>query len=218
MSATTHLVNHWTDAPEWFPGRALFACYATFDGDPELQALVRRYQGEVADLPELDPIRPEWLHLTIQGIAFADQLRPGEQQRIAAAVAAGLAAVSPPVMTLQRPEYGRDGVYLPVRPSVPLAAARDAIRAELAAIRDPGLQYTLPGQDGAFDPHVSIAYANTEVAIDRISSRLDRVSSPGLELSLRRLSLIMLHRDNHRWSWTDAVEVAVGSCLVAPAR
>ncbi len=218
MSATTHLVDHWTDTREWSPGRALFACYATFDRDPELQVLVRRYQDEIADLPGLDLIRPEWLHLTIQGIAFSDLLGPGEQQRIVTAVSRGLARVAPPVIALQPPEYGRDGIYLPAGPAEPLAAAREVIRAELAAIRDPGLQYALPGQDGPFDPHVSIAYANTRVPLDLVRARLDRVPAPGLNLTLSKISLIMLRRGDHRWSWTDAVEVTVGSGLVVSAR
>jgi 2'-5' RNA ligase len=205
------VVNHWTEMSEWWPGRTLFACYLTFETRPELHQVVTAYQGALADLPGLDLIWQEWLHLTVQGIAFTDELDPGQAARLAAAVRDELAVQPACALTLQRPLVGNDGVYLPVAEPHSLAAVRGAVAAAAARTLTPRSLYALPGQaDGEFVPHVSIAYGNGDVPRETVVDRLSRVDVPLLTLRVDSVSMMNLRRDHRRWSWTDTVKIPFG--------
>jgi hypothetical protein len=205
------VVNHWTELSEWWPGRSLFACYLTFENQPELHQAVTAYQGALADLPTLDLIWQEWLHLTMQGIAFTDELHPGQAEEMAAAVRDALAVGPSCEFTLQPPMVGSDGVYLPAAQPQPLAAVRGAIAAAAGRTLSPRSLYALPGQeDGGFVPHVSIAYANGQVPREAVIDRLRRVDVPSVTVRVDSVSMINLRRDHRRWSWTDAVKIPFG--------
>jgi hypothetical protein len=53
------------------------------------------YQTRLAGPPGLDPVPFEWLHLTVQGIGFADEIDTAEVDRIVAAVRRRCAALAP---------------------------------------------------------------------------------------------------------------------------
>ncbi|WP_131738393.1 hypothetical protein [Actinomadura roseirufa] len=52
----------------------MYTWHFTFDGQRDLHRLVLAYQGRLANVAGLDPIPLEWLHLTTQGLAFADEI------------------------------------------------------------------------------------------------------------------------------------------------
>ncbi len=41
---------------------------------PDLGAVVGRNQSVVTGVDGLDPVPPQWLHLTVQGVGFADEV------------------------------------------------------------------------------------------------------------------------------------------------
>ena len=69
-------------------------------GRADLRRVVGGYQARLADLPGLDLVPVEWLHLTVQGIGFADEVGAGEVDRIVAAVRRRCAALAPLRVTL----------------------------------------------------------------------------------------------------------------------
>jgi 2'-5' RNA ligase len=206
------VVNHWTKLSEWSPGRSLLACYLTFEMQPDLHEVVTTYQGALADLPTLDLIWQEWLHLTVQGIAFTDELDPGQAEKVVTAVRDELAVQRSCAFTLQPPMVGNDGVYLPAAQPQPLAAVRESVAAAAGRMLAPRSLYALPGQgDSEFVPHVSIAYANGEVPREAVVDRLCRVDVPSVTVRVDDISMIKLRRDHRRWAWTDAVKIPFGA-------
>jgi 2'-5' RNA ligase len=206
------VVNHWTELSEWWPGRSLFACYLTFETQPQLHQVVTAYQGALADLPALDLIWQEWLHLTVQGIAFTDELDPGQADQLAAAVRDELAVQPSREFRLAPPLIGSDGVYLPAAEPQPLAAVRESVAAAVGRMLAPRSLYALPGQGGGeFVPHVSIAYANGEVPREAVMDRLRGVDVPSVTVRCDAVSMINLRRDHRRWAWTDAMKIPFGS-------
>jgi len=206
-----HLVSHWTDLTDWSPGRSLFACYLTFGPDPAMAGYAGRFQRALADVPEMDPIPHRWLHLTVQGIGFSDTLRPGQAEQVTEAIRDRLAAAEPVAFTVHRPVISTDAVYLPARPAAPLAALREAVREDAAAVMAPAALYPLPGQEGRFHPHVSLAYATAGVPVSVLRGRLDRVVTEPLTVSVADVSLIDLRRDDRRWAWTQETRIPLGA-------
>jgi hypothetical protein len=79
--ATERMRRHWWWRPGWRPGRRLYAWHLTFGdqtvsrGQADLRRVVGDYQARLAELPGLDLVPAEWLHLTMQSIGFADEGR-----------------------------------------------------------------------------------------------------------------------------------------------
>jgi hypothetical protein len=61
--------DHWW----WRVGRHLYTWHVTFEGQTDLHRLVRAYQARL-DLPGLDLVPVAWLHLTMQGVGFTDEV------------------------------------------------------------------------------------------------------------------------------------------------
>ena len=66
------LSDHWV-REDWPPSRHYVTWYVVFR-DSAVQAYAARFQRELADLDCLDPIPANGLHMTIQGVAYRDQL------------------------------------------------------------------------------------------------------------------------------------------------
>ncbi|HEV8164118.1 MAG TPA: hypothetical protein VGR74_06675 [Actinomycetota bacterium] len=98
--------RHWWWRPGWRPGRRQVAWHLTFGdqtvsrGRADLRRAVGGYQARLAEPPGLDPVPVEWLHLTVQGFGFADELGAGEVERMVAAVGRRCAALAPLRLTL----------------------------------------------------------------------------------------------------------------------
>jgi 2'-5' RNA ligase superfamily protein len=200
----THLVNHWTESPHWRPGRELWTFYLTIPGDPAAQALVRSYQDSMVGFEHLDLILEEWLHATIHGLDFAEALDSESAHRIFDHVADALEGVAFPPMTLEAPELDTDAIYLPLRPAHPLVEIRRLILEAAAVVLGDRQLFQLPEPTNGFDPHISIAYANGDVPAYEVSARLATVPHPTLLMQPPTLTLVLLRREDRRWSWKTA--------------
>jgi hypothetical protein len=166
----------------------------------------------LAGLPALDLIWQEWLHLTVQGIAFTDELDAGQAEKLVAGVRDELAVQPSCAFTLSPPLVGNDGVYLPAAQPQQLADVRESVAAAAGRMLAPRSLYALPGQgNGEFVPHVSIAYANGEVPRETVVDLLSRVDVPSVTVRVHSVSMINLRRDHRRWAWTDAVKIPLGT-------
>ena len=81
--------NHWWWRPGWRAGRHFYACHLTPADQPELRRLVDTYQAALRDVPTVDLIPAQWLHLTMQGIGFTDEISSQEIERILAFAGGG---------------------------------------------------------------------------------------------------------------------------------
>jgi hypothetical protein len=69
-----HMRNHWWWRPGWRAGRRMYTWHITFDDQHSLRELVKAYQAALTSLDGLDLVPISWLHLTMQGVAFTDEI------------------------------------------------------------------------------------------------------------------------------------------------
>lgn len=202
----THLRNHWYWRPGWREGRAFYTWHLTFEGQSELHRLVGQYQAALRDVPGLDLIPLEWLHLTMQGVGFIDDITPVAIEAIADAVREHIAQLPRAELTFHRPAMRLEAITLPPAPTKPLFMIRDAIRLGIATIW--GNDH-IPETSNRFDPHLSIAYANTEVATAGIFTALTVVEPEPVTAAIAEVSLIVLHREDrlYRWDTFDRMQL-----------
>ena len=102
--------NHWWWRPGWRAGRHFYACHLSMEDQPQLRDLIRRYQDALAHLGNLDLIPARWLHLTMQGIGFVDEISPAELTAITKRIADRLRDVPVPAVTFDQPTVAHDAV------------------------------------------------------------------------------------------------------------
>jgi hypothetical protein len=106
----SRVAYHWWWRPGWRPGRRFYTVHATFSGAPAVQALAAKARDRLAGLPGLGLIPAQWLHLTMQGIGFADEVSDADLSAIITAAKARLAAVPPVTVVIGPPAVAGEGV------------------------------------------------------------------------------------------------------------
>lgn len=66
--------DHWWWRPGWRVGRSFYTWHITFDDQPAAHQLADGYAPALDGLTTLDLIPPQWLHLTMQGVGFTDEV------------------------------------------------------------------------------------------------------------------------------------------------
>jgi hypothetical protein len=177
--------------PGWRSGRRFCTVHATFAGSPAVQALAADAKHRLAGLPGLDLIPEEWLHLTMQGIGFADEVSDADLSAISIAAKARLAMVPPVTVTIGPPVVAGEGVTCWTSPPRALNPVRDAVRAGIAGVW--GAERVPEATE--WSAHVSVAYASADGPGDPVEAALGGVSD-GAEATIGAVDLIRLGRDH----------------------
>jgi hypothetical protein len=197
--------DHWWRRPGWPTGRSMYTWHVTFDGQPELHELVRSYQTALAPLPGLDLIPLRWLHLTMQGIAFTDEVTPQEIADIAEAARKRLATQQPVPLSVGPAFVDPEAILLQVSPAGALdlvrAGVRGAIADVLGAARVPEAEY--------WTPHISVAYSNSDGPAFPYAEALNTTRRVPADMIVSAVQLIELSRDAHLYQWTTKAKVAL---------
>jgi 2'-5' RNA ligase len=157
--------NHWWWRPGWSPGRWMYAWHLTFGGQTvaggvvPLRGVVAAYQARLGELPGLDLVPVEWLHVTMQDVGFADEVSEDDLARIAAAVRRRCVRLTPVRLTLGPAVLVGEGIWPRVSPTEPVRRVRAAVRAGVAEVW--GASH-VPKPASGFTPHVSLAYSDTD--------------------------------------------------------
>ena len=212
------LQDHWWWRPGWRAGRHFYACHFTMGQHPDLVQLVRRYQEALRPFPGLDLIPMAWLHLTMQGIGFVDELGGDQVSELELAIRQRLARVRTPVVTFRRPVVRPEAVFLPASPPEPVAEVRDAVRAVIADVLGPDNVELAPEHAQGYHPHVSLAYSNTTQAAGPIAEALSAVDVEPVTVTLDHVGLLEFHRDNRMYEWARAHQIPVGGLATLPPR
>lgn len=203
--------DHWWWRPGWRVGRSFYTWHVTFDDQPAAHQLAADYAPVFGDLPILDPIPVRWLHLTMQGIGFTDEVDRTDIDAIVAAARDRCAAVAPFRITLGPARVDPEALMLPVQPREPLIALRAAIRTAIADVWGPD---SVPEDPHDFDPHVSLAYSNNTGPAEPITQRLAAQPLPSAEITVHRAALIDLNRDHHAYEWTDIATAELSASII----
>jgi 2'-5' RNA ligase len=199
--------DHWWWRPGWILGRSFYTWHITFADQPGARELLTGYAPALAQLPMLDPVPLRWLHLTLQGIGFTDEVADTDVDRIVTAARARCAQLAPFTVTIGPAHLDPETIQMPARPVEPLAELRRAIR---AAIGDVWGEHNVPEPEDGFHPHVSLGYSNSAGPADMLAEAL-KVQSPLMAgVGVSAVSLINLNRDNKAYMWSDVAMVSLG--------
>lgn len=155
----TEIRRHWYWRPGWHVGSRFYTWHVTFEGLPEVTALAAEYRSLLAGQPTLDVIPTQWLHLTMQGLGFVDQIDDDDVDAIVAAARVRCSALDPMVLTLGAPHVDPESIQIAVEPAEPVRRLRSAIRASIADVWGPE---KVPEPAEPYSPHISLAYTNAD--------------------------------------------------------
>ncbi|MCC3654050.1 2'-5' RNA ligase family protein [Streptomyces sp. S07_1.15] len=199
------MADHWWWRPGWKPGRRFYTWHFTFQTASDVHRLAEAYRRGLASVPGLDLVPDRWLHLTMQGLGFVDEVAEEDALAIADAAARRLTAITPFELRLHRPEITPEAIRWEAEPSEPPTAVRCAIR---AAINDVWGQ--VPAAEGGFAPHVTIAYSNSEGPAAPVAQALGAVDAEPATAQIDQVDLIILGRDRQMYEWEEFAALRLG--------
>jgi 2'-5' RNA ligase len=190
------MADHWWWRPGWSVGRRFYTWHITFEHSPNVHRLAATYRQALAGLPALDLVPDQWLHLTMQGLGFVDQVPEPDARAVVDAAAARLAQIPSFDITIDRPQVTPEAIRWEADPTQPVAEVRSAIRAAIADVWP-----SVPEQADGFRPHVSIAYSAGDVPARPVLETIATVPSSPATTRIGSAELIVLHRDKRMYEW-----------------
>lgn len=169
--------------------------------------LAAAYAPVLERLPMYDPVPLRWLHLTMQGVGFTDEVSRDDLNSIVTAAQLRLTQLEPFPVTVGPAFIDPEALSMPVRPVEPLARLRDEIR---AAIGDVWGQANVPEAAEGFRPHVSLGYANRAAPAQPALDELARHSGHSADITVTNASIINLNRDTKMYQWTEIATAPLG--------
>jgi 2'-5' RNA ligase len=202
--------SHWWWRPGWRPGRRMYTFFLTLNDRPDIAQRIAAYYAEALRDPILDVVPPEWMHLTVQGVGFTDEVAADELNPVLSELQHRCSSVQPIAMTLGSPVVAEEGVVLTLSPLESARELRTIVRTVLTEVRDPR---ELDGGD-SFTPHLTIAYSNSTGPADEIVQKLNNLPKLPLTIMFDQLRLISLGRDRHMYEWDEVGQIKFGSAEV----
>ncbi|MGF7234731.1 MAG: 2'-5' RNA ligase family protein [Frankia sp.] len=205
-SGPDRMVDHWAAHPGWRPGRTFYTFYLTFGGAPEVAELAAHYQRGL-DLPTLDLVPAAWLHLTVQGVGFTDEILAGDLATITDTARRLCAPVPPITMTLRPAVLVDQAAIFPASPRGPLTDLQTALQTAIASVLP---AERVPDYGAAFIPHVTVAYSNTAGDAAVVHDHLAAVEPRSTATDIRAVHLVEISRDTHVYQWRTVAEIPLG--------
>jgi 2'-5' RNA ligase len=189
--------NHWWWRPGWRQGRSFYTWHLTFADQPDVARLAEHYHAILRDLPGVDPVPVQWLHLTMQGLGFTDELTTDYVDKAVAAIRARISALPPFGLRLGPVRVDPEALLLDTDPADAVRELRLAIRAGIADAW--GVEH-VPEQESPFTPHVSVGYINADGPAAPFVTALDTEPATG-QATVSDAQLIVLNRDSRMYTW-----------------
>lgn len=191
-------------ADRWPPGREDYHWHVLPGTELARERLARPY-AELIDQPGLAPVRPEYMHITVQHIGPVRDIAADELTEIVARVRAGCAGVASFAVTAGRAEVWETSVVCPLRPGYMLgnlwhivtSASRAVIGARLAI------------NPAVYHPHIALAYATAHVDQAPMRAWLADSDAPEAALPVTRLVLVAQQHDGREIMFRVIDEIAL---------
>ena len=200
-----HLRNHWWWRPGWQVGRRFYTWHLTFHEDSEVHRMMSAYRAILADLDGLDLIPDRWLHLTMQGLGFTDEVSEDDVSAIVEAAQSRLAQQPVFEIALRSMSVTPEAVEAFAEPAEPVREVRNAIRQAIGDVWS-----TVPEDEDGFTPHVSVAYSSADRSAAPVIHAVQNADIPPASARVRSADLIVLHRDNYMYEWDTFAKVPLG--------
>jgi len=208
VTHTTQVRNHWYWRPGWRVGSRFYAWHITFSDQPEILALADSYRGLLGRQPTLDLVPDAWLHLTMQGVGFVDQIEDGEVDTIVTRARRRCADLEPIKLAVGAPHVDPESIQIAVQPAESVRALRSAIRAAIGDVWGDG---GVPEPAEPYTPHMSLAYINADGPAEPLADALADAPETTAIATIKNCQLIVLNRDNGMYVWDPYATVAIGA-------
>ena len=200
-----HIRSHWYWRPGWRVGRSFYTWHLTFEDATDLHQLTATLERDL-DLDCLDRVPLEGLHLTMQGLGFADEVSDRDVEAIVDAARSQLRSLSPFDLSLGPVDPDAEGIGLLVSPWHAVVELRSAIRCAISQVWD-----DVPESGSGFRPHVTVAYSNADAPAEPVRELLDPLRlTPPVSAHVAMAQLIRLNRDEKVYRWDVAASVPLG--------
>jgi 2'-5' RNA ligase len=197
------LTDHWS-RHDWPPDRHFVTWYVLFD-DPRLVDFVASFQRQLADLTYLDPVPPDALHMTIQGVAYADELGDQQIQAIADRARCRCEGLTGFELHLGPLSGFQAGTFLRAGPWAPVEELRQRLRAAITDVLGPDV---LPAKEPRFKPHISVTYCHADPPADELTDRVSRLrSAEQISTGIHAVDLLDLYRQGRTYRWTTLAQI-----------
>jgi 2'-5' RNA ligase len=198
--------DHWYWRPNWRPGRSFYTWHIVFPNDPVLLDLHAEYQRLVETLPGITPVSPQWLHLTMQGIGFADKVPQADLDPIVEAARRRLEHFRPFEIRIGPAVVDAESLQLQVTPVDRMRRLRAQLRAAVTDVWGRDSVPELP----ELDPHISLGYWNEVAPAEPLRQRVNALGGGLAKTELTSVALINLNRDHNQYEWTTYARVPLG--------
>ena len=205
LLAREQMADHWS-AHGWQPGERRLSWFLTLEPGPLRDEVVG--VQDPLDLPFLDRLTPDALHLTVQGITGADAVDAATVDALSVEARRQLAELRPLALELEGVNALDQGVVLQVFGWPPLLAVRRRLRDAIAAV----LGRSLPGDtEEGFYPHVSLAYAGAAGDVAEVVGRIAALRDAHVGMwTVDHVDLVELRRDGQAYRWDLRHRVPIG--------
>ncbi|WP_235497567.1 2'-5' RNA ligase family protein [Frankia sp. R43] len=166
------------------------------------------YYRAFLDLPTLDPVPDVGLHLTMQGVGFADEVTETDLAAIIDAARIRLSNLAPFDLVLGPVDADPEAVMLQVAPWAPLDSVRVAARSAIGAVWGLG---RVPDRADGFTPHVSVAYSGADAPAELLRQRLTEAEPKTVRTRVAAVQLINLNRDEQVYRWSTVATLPLGA-------
>ncbi len=132
--------RHWWWRPEWTVGRRFYAWHLTFEDQPDVHRVAAAYRSALANIPALDPVPDPWLHLTMQGVGFVEDVDAKDREAIVRRARESLREIEPFTLEFGRPAITSESIRWDPAGDAPTqvrSRIRDAIRAVFGPAAEP---------------------------------------------------------------------------------
>ncbi|WP_206184752.1 2'-5' RNA ligase family protein [Thermoactinospora rubra] len=197
-----NMANHWWWRPGWKSGRRFYTWHITFQNAPDVHRIAQAYREGLAGVPGLDLVPDRWLHLTMQGLGFVDEVAEEDARAIVEAASRRLGNILAFELKFERPGITPEAIRWEVTPAEPPAAVRRAIRQAIAEVWP-----SVPEPEEGFAPHVTIAYSSAEGPSAPVAAALASVETAPAAAQIDSAELIVLGRDRQMYEWEPFASV-----------
>ncbi len=198
--------DHWAWRPEWTPHRPRLLWYLTFEGAPDVRAAAAP-PGDVLRAAGADVVPPEWLHLTMNHVGFADELDERAVRASADEVGRRLRDEEPFELTLGPVHQLSDAVVLEAGPAEPLQKLRGTV---VGAMAHTGMAEP-DDIDEVFWPHVSLCYLNSRTDRARVGEMVRTADHSTVSVRCDRLFQVLVTRTGAHYRWQVLEDVKLGT-------
>jgi hypothetical protein len=165
---------------------------------PQLLQLAGTFRDALSSFTTLTPVPDSWLHLTMQGIGFTDDIGVQQIDRLAEAARARIGRLREARVSFGDVVVGDEAIALVAASAEPIIAMRLAARRAMADVL--GEDQVAENAD-RFRPHASLAYVASDGPALPYIAAVEAIEACPATALITHVDLIEMHRDDRMYQW-----------------